>query len=189
MHTHRQPQAKPCWVLCAGRSVPFWREWSGGPWTQALSAEWYRLYLAWNANFIWPSHYCADMMCFTMLVMPTISLGPPAAFQYRRAHTLFWVVRSTQLTRMARAPDAPLACFQCRQLQPAGDRQPLTSRTARLTRASGEALARGAGSDVSEGSGVWWRLATQVLPQQIRSAARLYERMPKVSPTKLKLIL
>ena len=98
------------------------------------------------------------------------------------------VVRSTQLTRMARDPDTPLACFRCRQLEPADDRQPLTSRTARLTRASGEALARGAGSDVSEGSGVWWRLATEVLPAQLRSAARLYERMPKESPTKLKLL-
>jgi hypothetical protein len=98
------------------------------------------------------------------------------------------VVRSTQLTRMARDPDTPLACFRCRQLEPADDRQPLTSRTARLTRASGEALARGAASDVSEGSGVWWRLATEVLPAQLRSAARLYERMPKESPTKLKLL-
>ena len=35
--------------------------------SQALSPEWFKLYLAWNANFIWPSHYCADMMCFTML--------------------------------------------------------------------------------------------------------------------------
>ena len=113
---------------------------------------------------------------------------------------------------MARDPDAPLACFRCRdpnpnpnpkpnpnrnpnpnpnrcrQLEPAHDRQPLTSRTARLTRASGEALARAAGSDVSEGSGVWWRLATEVLPAQLRSAARIYERMPKESPTKLKLM-
>ena len=42
--------------------------------------------------------------------------------------------------------------------------------------------------DVSEGSGVWWRLTTEVLPQQVRSAARLYERMPKASPTKLRLL-
>ena len=77
---------------------------------------------------------------------------------------------------------------RCRQLEPAHDRQPLTSRTARLTRASGEGLARAAGSDVSEGSGVWWRLATEVLPAQLRSAARIYERMPKESPTKLKLL-
>jgi hypothetical protein len=156
--------------------------------TQALDAEWFTLYLAWNANFIWPSHFCKDMMCFTMLAMPTIALGSPEAFQYHRAHSLFWVVRSTQLTRLARDPDAPLDCFRCRQLEPATDRQPLTSRTAKLTRASGEALARKAGFDVSEGSGVWWRLATEVLPQQVRSAARLYERMPKASPTKLRLL-
>jgi len=31
------------------------------------------------------------MMCFTMLVMPTIALGSPETFQYHRAHTLFWV--------------------------------------------------------------------------------------------------
>ena len=61
--------------------------------TQALSPEWFKLYLAWNANFIWPSHYCADMMCFTMLAMPTIALGSPEAFQYNRAHSLFWVAQ------------------------------------------------------------------------------------------------
>ena len=64
--------------------------------TQEADLEWTRLYLAWNANFIWPSHYCPDMMCFTMLAMPSIALGSPEAFQYRRAHSLFWVVRSTQ---------------------------------------------------------------------------------------------
>merc|ERR1711971_1427757 len=41
--------------------------------TQSLDKDWFDLYLAWNANFIWPSHYCADMMCFTMLMTPTIS--------------------------------------------------------------------------------------------------------------------
>ena len=64
--------------------------------TQEADHEWTRLYLAWNANFIWPSHYCPDMMCFTMLAMPSIALSSPEAFQYRRAHSLFWVVRSTQ---------------------------------------------------------------------------------------------
>ena len=64
--------------------------------TQALSPEWFKLYLAWNANFIWPSHYCADMMCFTMLAMPTIALGSPEAFQYNRAHSLFWVAQPAQ---------------------------------------------------------------------------------------------
>ena len=64
--------------------------------TQEADLEWMRLYLAWNANFIWPSHYCPDMMCFTMLAMPSIALSSPEAFQYRRAHSLFWVVRATQ---------------------------------------------------------------------------------------------
>ena len=48
------------------------------------------------------THFCSDMMCFTMLLMPTIALGRPDDFQYNRAHTLFWVVRSTQLSRMQR---------------------------------------------------------------------------------------
>jgi len=39
---------------------------------QDLSPEWIRLYLAWNANFIWPSHSCPDMMCFTMLAMTAL---------------------------------------------------------------------------------------------------------------------
>jgi len=71
--------------------------------TQEADLEWTRLYLAWNANFIWPSHYCPDMMCFTMLAMPSIALGSPEAFQYRRAHSIFWVVRSTQ-ARIAGQP-------------------------------------------------------------------------------------
>ena len=107
--------------------------------TQDLSADWMRLYLGWNANFVWPSHYCADM-AFTMLVTPSIALGDPAHFQYRRAHTLFWVARSTQLTRLARGPlhrPEDIPCFRCKQLEPSDDRQPLTSRTARLTRAAG----------------------------------------------------
>ena len=166
--------------------------------TQALDEEWFRLYLAWNANFIWPSHYCADMMCFTMLLMPTIALGSPERFQYNRAHTLFWVVRSTQLTRMKRAAEqqqqqqqqqaVELPVFHCRQLEPMDDRQPLTSRTAKLTRASGEALARKHGDDVAEGSAVWWRLAVEVLPKQLRSMASLYGRMPKSGPFKLRLL-
>ena len=164
--------------------------------TQDLDHEWFTLYLAWNANFIWPSHYCSDMMCFTMLLMPTIALGRPADFQYHRAHTLFWVVRSTQLSRMRRAEqlaasgegEGELPVFHCRQLVPLNDRQPLTTRTARLTRASGEALARKHGGDVSEGSGVWWRLGREVLPAQLRNLASLYSRMPKSGPAKLRLL-
>lgn len=177
--------------------------------TQDLDADWFTLYLAWNANFIWPSHYCPDMMCFSMLATPAIALAKPEVFQYNRAHSLFWVVRSNQLTRMLstteRAERAaafgvtadlfekPVAqkqvpCFHCRQLEPANDRQPLTSRTAVLTRESGEALAKKAGLDVSESSDVWRQLATQVVPQQIWSALQLYRKMPKSSATKLKLL-
>ena len=146
------------------------------------------------------------MMCFAMLLAPTISLGSPTTFQYLRAHSLFWVVRSTQLTRMRRDAERAAAaaagggqqpqpeaseqvrCFHCRQLEPMDDRQPLTSRTAVRTRASGERLARARGEDVSEGSGVWWRLFTQVVPQQARSLVRVYRAMPKASPTKLRLL-
>jgi len=167
--------------------------------TQALDDEWFRLYRAWNANFIWPSHFCSDMMCFTLLLMPTIALGRPDDFQYNRAHTLFWVVRSTQLSRMRRAeqlagaaadgePEGEIPVFHCKQLEPTSDRQPLTTRTARLTRASGEALARKHGQDVSEGSGVWWRLGTEVLPKQLGALASLYSQMPKSGPLKLRLI-
>ena len=158
--------------------------------SQPLDPEWYRLYLAWNANFIWPSHFSRDMLCFTMLLTPTIALGSSTLFQYHRAHTLFWVVRSTQLTRLDEAtalatgaPGAPpsdqIPCFHCRQLSPETDRQPLTSRTAVETRASGERLARGYGADVSPGSGVWWRLATEVVPEQARSLAAIFGDMPK----------
>lgn len=170
--------------------------------TQDLTKEWFTLYLAWNANFIWPSHFYEDMLCFTMLLTPSIALGPPGEFQYRRAHTLLWVVRSAQLTTMARAaaraaaepaggaPPTPeqLPCFRCRQLEPPEDRQPLTSRTAVLTRASGEALARASGDDVSEGSGVWKRLATEVVPQQVGNLVRIWRRMPKDGPFKLTLL-
>ena len=181
----------------------------GADLTQQLDEEWYRTYLAWNANFIWPSHSCPDMMCFTMLVMPSIALGDAAHFQYRRAHTLFWVVRSTQLTRSLSserrveraaafgvspaemrkpAGEQSAPCFHCRQLDPPGDRQPLTSRTALLTRRAGERLAAAHGEDVAEGSGVWRRLAVRDLPRQLASLARIYVRMPKVSPTKLRLL-
>jgi len=34
---------------------------------------------------------------------------------------------------------------------------------------------------------VWWRLATEVVPQQLASLARIYERMPKKGPLKLRL--
>jgi len=177
--------------------------------TQDLDADWFTLYLAWNANFIWPAHYCPDMMCFSMLAAPAIALAKPEVFQYNRAHSLFWVVRSNQLTRMlstteraeraaafgvtADAFEQPVAqeqvpCFHCRQLEPASDRQPLTSRTAVLTRESGEALAKKAGLDVSESSDVWRQLATEVVPQQIWSALQLYRKMPKASATKLKLL-
>ena len=120
-------------------------------------------------------------------------------------HVRFQVVRSSQLTRLARAAerderrrrrgdgaataaDEQIPCFHCRQLEPLDDRQPLTSRTAALTRRAGEALAAAAGDDVGEGSGVWWRLATQVAPQQLRSLARIYRRMPKRGPFKLRLL-
>ena len=130
-----------------------------------------------------------------MLLAPTIALGLPSTFQYNRAHSLFWVVRATQLTRLRREAerasrppgDAQVACFHCRQLEPVHDRQPITSRTAALTRASGERLARTWGADVS-GAAVWWRLAAEVLPQQVASFVRIYRRMPKVSPTKLRLL-
>ena len=174
----------------------------GADLSQPLDKDWFELYLAWNANFIWPSHENDDMMCFSMLLAPTISLGSPTTFQYLRAHSLFWVVRSTQLTRMRRDAERAAAaaggeqpeaseqvrCFRCRQLEPMDDRQPLTSRTAVRTRASGEALARARGEDVSEGSGVWWRLFTQVVPQQARSLVSVYRAMPKASPTKLRLL-
>ena len=121
---------------------------------------------------------------------PSIALGDPAHFQYRRAHSLFWVARSTQLTRLARGPlphepdDIP--CFRCKQLEPLDDRQPLTSRTARLTRAAGERLAASVGEDVS-GREVWWRLLADV-PAQLRTLARLYQLMPKEGVAKLRLL-
>ena len=143
-----------------------------------------------DANFVWPSHYCKDMMAFTMLVTPSIALGAPGVFQYNRAHTLFWVARATQLTRLANGPlphepdDIP--CFRCRQLKPAEDRQPLTSRTAQQTRRAGERLARRAGFDVSCGD-VWQRLAADV-PAQLARLVRLYRLMPKQGPGKLRLL-
>lgn len=162
-----------------------------------VDAEWFNLYLSWNANFIWPSHYFSDMMCFTMLATPSIALRPPSDFCYNRAHSLFWVVRSAQLTRLRerrrqREQPSPTLleprCFHCRQLEPANDRQPLTSRTAVLTRAEGERLALSYGKDVSDGSGVWWKLALAVAPTQLANLARLYWLMPKSSPTKLELL-
>ena len=85
-------------------------------------------------------------------------------------------------------PEGEIPVFHCKQLEPATDRQPLTSRTAKLTRANGEALARKHGQDVSEGSGVWWRLGSEVLPKQLTALASLYSQMPKSGPLKLKLI-
>jgi hypothetical protein len=138
-----------------------------------------------------------DMMCFTMLLMPTIALGGPRTFAYNRAHTLFWVVRSAQLSRLrddrirtAAGPagvSAPPPCFRCRGAPQPGDRQPLTTRMARLTRDAGQRLAEAAGKDVS-GAAVWWRLATHHAPTQLRLAWDIYARMPKVSPTKLRLL-
>lgn len=154
---------------------------------QALSAEWRDLYLAWNACFIWPAHADPSMMSFTMLAMPSIALGPPAAFQYSRAHTLLWVVRSTQLSR-ARATHPRGGRFRCRPLPPLSDRQPITTRTARLTRAAGERLAAEAGEDVRSAA-VWWRLLVDVLPSQLGAAARVYGLMPKEGLTKLRLLL
>ena len=55
-------------------------------------------------------------------------------------------------------------------------------------RPSGEALATACGEDVSEASGVWRRLVTKVVPQQLDSLVRVYRRMPKESPFKLKLL-
>jgi len=136
-------------------------------------------------------------MCFTMLLMPTIALGGPRSFAYNRAHTLFWVVRSAQLSRLrddrVRADAEPAGasppppCFHCRGAPLPNDRQPLTTRMARLTRAAGERLASAAGEDVS-GAAVWWRLATQHAPAQLRVAWDIYERMPKASPSKLRLL-
>ena len=149
-----------------------------------------RTYISWNANFIWPSHYCQDMLCFTMLCMPTIALGEPRLFQYHRAHTLFWVARSTQLTRLANGPlphePDQIPCFRCRQLEPQNDRQPLTSRTAKRTRQAGERLARRAGEEV-DGPEVWWRLLREA-PLQLAAARRLYELMPKEAAGKLRLL-
>ena len=156
-----------------------------------LSREWYGLYLAWNANFIWPSHFSSDMLCFAMLVAPRIALGPPSAFAYLRAHSLFWVVRSNQIARLERggaaAADGELPCFRCRQLEPLDDRQPLTSRTAVRTRAAGEALLDAAGDDDLAARGVG-RLLLDAAPRQLASIARLYARAPKASPTKLRLL-
>ena len=67
------------------------------------------------------------------------------------------------------------------------DRQPITSRTALLTRAAGEQLAAAAGEDVSSDD-AWWLLLARVVPQQVRSVAALYQLMPKQSLTKLKLL-
>lgn len=163
---------------------------------QQLDFAWFSLYLGWNANFIWPSHYCPDMLCFAMLVTPTIALGEPATFGYNRAHSLFWVVRATQLSRMrtevalaaaGRGRPEQTPCFRCKQLEPLDDRQPITSRTAVFTRAAGERLAAASGADVS-GPGVWWQLATDVLPRRARDASLLYQLMPRSSPLKLKLL-
>ena len=41
------------------------------------------------------------MMCFTMLAMPTIALGSPEAFQYNRAHSLFWAPQHAQSAALA----------------------------------------------------------------------------------------
>ena len=41
------------------------------------------------------------MMCFTMLAMPTIALGSPDAFQYNRAHSLFWAPQHAQSAPLA----------------------------------------------------------------------------------------
>ena len=131
------------------------------------------------------------MLCFAMLVAPRIALGPPSAFAYLRAHSLFWVVRSNQIARLERggaaAADGELPCFRCRQLEPLDDRQPLTSRTAVRTRAAGEALLDAAGDDDLAARGVG-RLLLDAAPRQLASIARLYARAPKVSPTKLRLL-
>mmetsp|Transcript_33700 Transcript_33700/g.88606 ORF Transcript_33700/g.88606 Transcript_33700/m.88606 type:complete len:492 (+) Transcript_33700:24-1499(+) len=161
-----------------------------------VDSEWFDVYLAWNANFIWPSHYFSDMMCFTMLATPSIALRPPEEFCFNRAHSLFWVVRSAQLTRLQQrrepspssASRGEVPCFRCRQLEPSNDRQPLTSRTAELTRRAGERLAEAAREDVSDGSGVWRRLVFEVAPLQLSNLVRLYRLMPKTSPTKLRLL-
>jgi len=172
---------------------------NGAPFTAASLAQegldfsWFSLYLSWNANFIWPSHFMKDMMCFSMLLTPAVALDGPQTFGYNRAHTLFWVVRSAQLTRLkeerARANSVPseAPCFHCRGAPLPHDRQPLTTQMARLTRAEGEALARAAGEDVGGGA-LWWRLALEVAPEQLRRAWSLYTMMPKSSPTKLRLL-
>ena len=153
--------------------------------TQNLSPAWRNLYLAWNANFIWPAHETADMLAFAMLLTPTISLGGPETFGYDRAHSLFWVVRSAQLSRAERRTHAARR-WRIRQLPPAHDRQPLTTRGAKLTRAAGELLAASVGEDVARGSA--WARVGRLLPAQLARAARVYAMMPKASPAKLRLL-
>lgn len=143
------------------------------------------------------------MLCFAMLLTPAVALGGPRTFGQRRAHTLFWTVRSAQLSRLderlarraggdahaqgrAAQPQAPR--FHCRQLEPSDDRQPLTTRAAKRTRADGEALAASVGEDVG-GAEAWRRLALDVAPRQLLQIARLYSQMPKESPTKLRLLI
>ena len=57
-----------------------------------------------------------------------------------------------------------------------------------LTRKRAEALALAEGEDVSEGSKVWFRLATEIAPREIAKLVQLYRMMPKASPTKLTLL-
>ena len=133
----------------------------------------------------------ARLVMDSMLLAPTIALGGPSTFAYHRAHSLFWVVRSTQLSRLRHATSyhatGSAPCFRCRQLEPLTDRQPLTSRTAVLTRAAGEQLAAAAGEDVA-GEGVWRRLWLELVPQQAQQIGRLYRLMPKDGPGKLRLL-
>ena len=161
---------------------------------QELSPDWFDLYLVWNACFVWPAH-APDMLCFAMLLMPSIASGPPARFQYNRAHTLFWVVRATQLTvreEMAavtargdadEATNSRPSWIRADGATPA-NRQPLTTRMAVLTGAQGERLAAASGEDVT-GAHVWRRLILEVLPQQLANLVRLYRIMPKASAGKL----
>ena len=157
--------------------------------SQELDRDWFALYLVWNACFVRPAH-APDMMCFAMLLTPSIATASPRLFQYNRAHTLFWVVRATQLTvRQQTAAEVggerqpPDSWIRADGATPE-NRQPLTTRMAVLTGRQGECLAAASGEDVSD-SLAWWRFALEIVPQQIWNLARLYRMMPKSSAGKL----
>jgi len=151
--------------------------------SQDLSYDWFALYLVWNACFVWPAH-APDMMCFAMLLTPSIACGSPSLFQYNRAHSLFWVVRATQLTKRQHYASTAETRQPAQWIRADGatpqDRQPLTTRMSKLTGAQGEQLAARAGVDIS-GSRVWYRFVVEILPTQLASFLQVYRAMPKGS--------